>query len=163
MFHVIESDMYFGDYPEERVFKIENSEIHQSLGKGIRTVEFIYHDNNDSLMFIEAKHSSPRKETSVERYNEWINEITDKFIHSFNMYLASKFKRISEFPGSIGKISDENITYKFVLVINGHESRWLPPLREELKRKMKYNQKIWKSDVQVYNDELAYKKGLIRK
>ena len=41
MKHVVESGMYFGDYPDDAFFSIENSSLHQYIGEGIKTVEFI--------------------------------------------------------------------------------------------------------------------------
>lgn len=164
MFHKIESDMYFGDYPSEDVFEIENSELHYRAGlsSGISTVEFIYLKDNKKLLFIEAKRSSPRKETSLERYNEWLEEITNKFVHSFNMYLASKLNRLQSIDGSIGNVSDSDVSYEFVLVIKGHQESWLPPLKAELDKKLSYNHKIWKSKIVVLNDTLALKRNLIK-
>lgn len=42
MKHIIESDMYFGDYLEENFFKIENSKLHLSFGEGIKIVVLNY-------------------------------------------------------------------------------------------------------------------------
>lgn len=52
MKHVVESGMYFGDYPDDAFFSIENSSLHQYIGEGIKTVEFIllYRDKNIFLL-----------------------------------------------------------------------------------------------------------------
>lgn len=39
---VIESGMKFGEFSEEKLFLIENSKLHRSLGEGIKTVEFVF-------------------------------------------------------------------------------------------------------------------------
>ena len=76
--------MIFGDYNQGRVFKIENSQMHKEAGSRVRSVEFILLKGKNGLWFIEAKSSSPKSETSWDRYQEFIGEITEKFIHSFN-------------------------------------------------------------------------------
>ena len=48
MKHVVESGMYFGDYPDDAFFSIENSSLHQSIGEGIKTVEFILLHHGES-------------------------------------------------------------------------------------------------------------------
>lgn len=57
MKHVVESDMYFGDYLDENFFAIEDSALHQSLGDGIKTVEFILFRKKNKVFFVEAKTS----------------------------------------------------------------------------------------------------------
>lgn len=161
MIQIEESGMIFGNYPEERVFRLECSKTHQDAGEGVRTVEFLYLMKDDMLAFVEAKSSSPRKETSIERYNEFIDEILEKFVHSFDMYAASKMGRYDEISGLIADGNDAELRYRFILVINGHQPSWLLPLKEELARKLLYHRKIWKSDVIVMNDEVARSKGLI--
>ena len=96
MVQIVESGMIFGNYPEEKVFKLENSQTHKSVGTGVRSVEFLYMLKEDMLAFVEAKSSSPRKENSMKRYTEFINEILEKFVHSFDMYVASKVGRYNE-------------------------------------------------------------------
>lgn len=161
MVQIEESGMVFGNYPEEKVFKLENSQTHKAVGEGVRSVEFLYLLKEDMLAFVEAKSSSPRKETSMERYNEFINEIMEKFVHSFDMYVASKVGRYDELSGLVASSDAAELRYRFVLVINGHKPSWLLPLKEELNRKLLYHRKIWKSDVIVMNDEVARGKGLI--
>ena len=41
MKQVKESGMCFGEYNDEDFFSIENSKLHQSVGEGVKTVEFI--------------------------------------------------------------------------------------------------------------------------
>lgn len=161
MVQIEESGMVFGNYPEEKVFRLEDSQTHKAVGQGVRSVEFLYMLKEDLLAFVEAKASSPRKETNMERYNEFINEILEKFVHSFDMYMASKVGRYDELSGLVASGDDIKLRYRFVLVINGHEPSWLLPLKEELNRKLLYHRKIWKSDVIVMNDEVARDKGLI--
>ena len=89
MIRVVESNMIF-EFEEKHIFQIENSNLHSSLGDGIKTVEFVVSVKPDEILFVEAKSSSPQpKAENKERFDEFIDEISDKFIHSFNMYLTS--------------------------------------------------------------------------
>lgn len=82
-----ESNMLFGEYEDNKVFKIENSELHNKIGNGIKVVEFILLRNGKYIDFIEAKSSSPQPSNdNKERFHEFIEEISDKFIHSFKYH-----------------------------------------------------------------------------
>ena len=160
---ITESGMEFGDFSDKEIFRIENSET-QKLAQSPPVVEFIYSKSTNKLIFLEAKSSSPQEKTNKERYNEFINEITDKFICSFDMYMASKLKRYNEIKSlnnDIQKTDDSIAEYQFVLVINGHQLDWLVPLQAEFERKLVNHKKIWKSKVIVINEVLAEKMKLI--
>lgn len=97
MIQINESDMLFGDFEEESVFQIENSKLHKNVGNGIKVVEFILLSIENELSFIEAKSSSPKPvKDNIIRFNEFINEISDKFIHSFNLYYSAILQRCKE-------------------------------------------------------------------
>ena len=50
--------------------------------------------NVNEINFIEAKSSSPRPtKDNFVRFNEFIGEISDKFIHSFKLYYSVILKR----------------------------------------------------------------------
>lgn len=50
---------------------------------------------------------------------------------------------------------------KYVLIINGHEETWLPPLIEDLRRKTRCFHEIWNSELVVMNDKIARETHLI--
>lgn len=164
MLQISESGMVFGNYRPERVFKIENSQIHNRMGTGIKSVEFILLKGEDKIFFVEAKSSSPKAETSWERYQEFLNDITEKFIHSFNMLCAWYLGRIDD-GGQVGTelkmATYADAGFIFVLVIRGHRAEWLLPLQEELNQKMRSHNSIWKSRVIVMNDSIAREYYLI--
>lgn len=56
----VESGMTFGPFDDEKIFYIEKSKMLKHC-QGIRPVEFVYHKKKYVLMFIEAKSSSPIK------------------------------------------------------------------------------------------------------
>ena len=155
MVTIRESGMVFGEFPEDCVFKIENSNTHKIVGDGVKTVEFVYLQAKNKLLFVEAKSSSPRYDTSIERYYEFIDEITDKFVHSFEMYMALKLRRYEELSEKLATVDDSDMKYRFILVINGHKNDWLLPIQEELKIKLRYHHNIWKSEVVAINEQTA--------
>lgn len=166
MIQINESNMIFGYFEEDRVFQIENSKLHKNIGNGIKVVEFILLSKENELSFIEAKSSSPKPvKDNIIRFNEFINEISDKFIHSFNLYYSAilqRCKECEELNPSFMNLDNSQINFKFILVIKGHRTEWLMPLSDALKESMAYHNTIWKSQVVVFNDELAKKYKLIK-
>ena len=155
---ILESGMIFGNYDPDQVFKVENSQIHNQVGNGVKSVEFILLKETDKIFFIEAKSSSPKLETDWKRYQEFLNEISEKFVHSFDMFCAWYMKRLKD-EGEIGTALRtapvDKAKFVFVLVIRGHKKEWLLPLQEELNNKLRYHRAIWKSRIIVMNDEIA--------
>lgn len=166
MEQIIESNMIFGDFEEDKVFKIENSKIHNKIGNGIKVVEFVLLKNDNELNFIEAKSSSPRPtKYNIIRFNEFIDEISDKFIHSFNLFYSTILRRnkdYGEVNNNFFELDNSKIKLKFILVIKGHEIEWLLPISDALKKKLSYQNTIWKSEVVVMNDKIANKYNLVK-
>ena len=88
---ITESDMVF-EFEDERVFLMEGSELHASVGTGIKTVEFIASVEESRLDFVEAKSSSPQPGNQKDFWG-FINEISEKFLHSFALYLSAAIGR----------------------------------------------------------------------
>ncbi len=164
MIRIEESDMIF-EFPEEQVFEMEKTELNKTAGDEVKSVEFIVHRRQDTLSFIEAKSSSPQPvKDNNEDFEKFINEISSKFIHSFNLYYATIFNRYSvpELSDKFRNIDNQKIEYKFLLIINGHEYiEGLAFIKEALIKKLNYHLKIWKSEIIVLNDKTALKKRLI--
>lgn len=167
MIQINESNMIFGDFEENKVFQIEKSTLQQKAGNGIKVVEFILISNENELSFIEAKSSSPRPvKDNYVRFNEFIKEISDKFIHSFNLYYSAIMKRninYTEINNRFFELDNKKLKFKFILVIKGHKTEWLMPLSDALKEKLSYHNTIWKSQVIVMNDVLAEQYNLIKR
>ena len=164
MYTITESEMIFGPFEEADVFEIEKSNVNQLIGERIRTVEFVICREENRILFVEAKSSLPREQTSKERYDAFVTEITDKFVHSFEIYHTLKYNRyhIDQDIGEHLKQQEwDKVQIKFVLVIRGHKKEWLAPLREALMKNMSAYLKIWKSTVVVLNDEMAKRYHLI--
>lgn len=166
MVQIEESDMIFGDFEKNKVFKIEKSKLYNKIGNGIKVVEFIFLRNENELDFIEAKSSSPRPtKQNVLRFNEFVDEISDKFIHSFNMFYSAILKRnedYGELSSNFFELDNSRVKLKFILVIRGHEIEWLLPISDALKKKLSYQNIIWKSEVIVMNDSIANKYDLVK-
>lgn len=166
MVQISGSNMIFGDFEENKIFKIEKSKLHNKIGNGIKVVEFVLLRNENELNFIEAKSSSPRPtKQNVIRFNEFIEEISDKFVHSFNLFYSAILKRnkdYGEMNNNFFELDNSQIKLKFILVIKGHEIEWLLPISDALKKKLSYQNTIWKSEVIVMNDEIANKYNLVK-
>lgn len=162
MMTINESGMVFGPFNEKQVYQIEKAEAYTSLGKGVKAVEFIYRKNKDKLFFVEAKKSSPMP--SSQDFSAFIEDIAEKFLHSFNLWLTLKLNlRKDSSADKVLAVSVESQAICFVLVINGHEEEWLPPIKAALERKMMAEIKIWHSAIIVLNDKLAERKKLIQR
>ena len=164
MVEITESKMVFGPYSEDDVFEIEKSELNQMAGDGISTVEFMLVRDISKVLFIEAKSSTPRESTDKDRFEAFITEIREKFIHSFELYQALRCQRYetsAQVGNNLKSMDWKQSEIKFVFVIHGHQKEWLPPIREALLKEMESFSKIWKSDIIVLNDEMAMKRNLI--
>lgn len=166
MVQINESNMIFGDFEEDTIFQIEKSKLHNKIGNGIKVVEFVLLRNENELNFIEAKSSSPRPtKDNIVRFNEFIEEIVDKFIHSFNLFYSTILKRnkdYGEMNNNFFELDNSQTKLKFILVIKGHEIEWLLPISDDLKKKLSYQNTIWKSEVIVMNDKIANKYNLVK-
>ena len=165
MKRITESGMVF-QFPAEQIFQIEGSALHRDIGEGIKTVEFIACLKDNELDFIEAKSSSPRPtKENQDRFEEFISEIADKFIHSFNLYISAFLGRHDnhELTGRVGAVDNSKARYKFILIIKGHQIDWLLPLKDALEKKILHHRKIWQSKVILMNEEIAQKYKLVRK
>lgn len=164
--------MSFGKYDETDLFHIEDSRIYKNLGSGIKTVEFILSYKEHSIVFLEAKKSCPnaanRHETEEKEYKfeEYYSSITEKFVSSLQIYLASilnKYPDNSEIGDRLRtKDNLKNTQLKFILVVkNAKDIAWLAGPLEELNRRLFQFRKIWDIKIAVLNEELAGEYGLI--
>ncbi|MEA5470710.1 hypothetical protein [Spirulina sp. 06S082] len=180
---IIESGMSFGPYPEGRCFHIEESETYRNLRStsSMKMVEFLLlHSSTPPIIWIiEVKKSSPRpkikektdsKTNENEKFDNFIEEIRDKLINALSLYVAICLQRHStenELPESFQKLDLKKVDFRFILIINGHKTEWLQPLKDALHKALKPTIAAWNLSplsVLVFNDELAQKqKGLMCK
>jgi len=70
----------------------------------------------------------------------------------------------TELPQPFKALDLSQAGVRFVLVINGHQEAWLPPIQEALKKALHATIKTWSfspTSVAVINDDLARQYGLI--
>ncbi|PNU19870.1 hypothetical protein C2E25_09980 [Geothermobacter hydrogeniphilus] len=168
---IIESGMTFGPYPEGHCFYIEKSATYKNVQQGVRMAEFLLFrlDNGKPpvILVIEAKSSTPRPETQPN-FDAFIEEIREKLVNAFSLGVASCLKRHlqaeEELPEPFKTLDLSAAEFRFVLVVNGHQEAWLPPIQEALKKSLHPAVKTWAlppTSVAVINDELARQHGLI--
>lgn len=163
---ITESEMNFGKFDETDLFHIEESKIYKKLGSGIKTVEFILKYDEKSIVFLEAKKSCPNtanryeSEQKEQKFEEYYSSITEKFIASLQIYLASildKYPDVSEVGEKLRTVDTMKDTQlKFVLVVkDAKDMAWLAGPLAELKARLFQFRKIWDVEVAVLNEELA--------
>ena len=122
---ITESEMNFGKFDETNLFHIEDSKIYKDLGSGIKTVEFILKYDENSIVFLEAKKSCPNavnryeSEEKEQKFEEYYLSITEKFIASLQIYLATildKFQNTEEVGSNLKTVNKmREIQLKFIL------------------------------------------------
>ena len=167
---IIESGMTFGPYLEGRCFQIEKSNCYAAIREHIRMAEFLYLRRSQTkpvIWVVEAKSTAPRPEAQPN-FDIFIAEIREKLVNAFSIGWASCLNRHSkaevELPQGFKTLDLAQVDVKFVLVIKGHQDKWLPPLKEALRISLRSTVKCWAfapTSVMVLNDALAQQKGLI--
>lgn len=167
-----ESDMVFGPFAEEDLFQVETCEAYKRIvGSGVKVAEFAWrHPARDpaELWVVEAKSSTPRP-TPQERFVEFIGEIRDKLLNAWSMVVAAHLGRpgaaTDELPANVASLDFSSVQPRFILVIRGHRTEWLPPLQDALARAMNATAGTWGISapaVTVMNDDIARKRNLIQ-
>ena len=160
-----ESGMTFGPFENEKFFHLEKSKLFRHCN-GLKTVEFIYHRKKYILWFVEAKSSSPMDYSgNEENYERSMKEIIQKFEDSLYLFLAGLMERKAgheEISEGLKKADYAKMNFIFLLILNGYQDVWLPPLKQDLEQKMKSFRTIWNSEVIVMNDTMAREERLIQ-
>lgn len=164
-----ESGMTFGPYLEGSCFHIEKCATYASIQNGVKIAEFLLlHAQNDPTVWIvEAKSSTPRPETQPN-FDDFIEEIREKLVNALTLSVAACLKRHStyeELPSSFQTLDLKTTKFRLILIVNGHQEEWLPPLQDALKLALHSTVKTWNlspTSVVVLNDVLARSQGLIR-
>jgi hypothetical protein len=165
-----ESDMNFGEYDINDLFRIETSRIYEELGSGIKTVEFILKQNNN-ILFVEAKNSCPNAANKNEsdekkvKFEEFYSDVPEKFVDSLQVFLACLTERYSDISevgiSLVERKILKNIKLRFVLVITSAEIEWLAGPKAILEERLIKYRRIWDAQVVVLNQELAREYRLI--
>ena len=161
--------MIFGPFEESSCYRIEQSKLFQGV-TNCKTVEFIW-KKKKSVWFVEAKSSAPDSESAKggegaqERIDAFTGEISEKFLHSLNLYCAAILKRhgrTNDLPETFQTADHANMGILLVLVIKGYTEKGLKSIEEILKRKLMAYVPIWRLDIKAINEQGAAKYGLIR-
>lgn len=162
--------MTFGPYPKGRCFHIEKSNCYAAIQNHTKMAEFLLLRTRRRIpviWIVEAKSSTPHPDTQT-KFNDFIAEIREKLINAFSLGWASCLKRHqeaeAELPEGFKTLNLSQVDIMFVLVIKGHQKKWLPPLQDELKNALRSTVKCWAfspTSVAVINDADAQKYGLI--
>ena len=168
---ITESGMTFGPFPVDHLFYVEKSEIYQKLQDRVKIAEFalLRMDSGQprSLWIVEAKSSAPQPAT-IPNFDEFLREICEKLVNAFNITLALSLGRHAEYAGDLPPLFKSldlsSAGFRLILVINGHQTDWLPPLRDALVKLLRLTLITWDMTplpVVVLNQELAEQYGLI--
>jgi hypothetical protein len=170
---IIESGMTFGPYPDGCCFHIEQSNVYQGIrNNGVKIAEFLLlrdaEEDQPVMWVVEAKSSSPRPKIRPD-FDKFITEIHEKLLNAFSLALALLLGRHAQaqadLPESFKNLDLSKTGVRFVLVINGHKTEWLPDIQYALKQTLAPTFKTWafgSNPVAVLNDELARKYDLIQ-
>lgn len=173
MISINESGMLFGPYEEGTCFYIEESPIYRRIQQGVKVAEFLLikkkQGKKSTVWVVEAKSSSPKPGSHVN-FDVFIQEIKTKMINAFSLALASCLKRHDSakehLPQKFQQLKLSTVGFRFVLVINGHEESWLPPIQDALHNELHGTRKTWAlapDCVAVLNKDMATEKGLVMK
>ena len=167
---IIESEMTFGPYDENHVFRIEESPQYTAINRdGVRCCEFLF-ERNRKILFVEAKKSCPNhdarkdSEDNSMRYNDYISEITEKMRHSLELYASVLLNRQSRDGISEAMLKTDLSGHELILilVVKKAEKEWLYPYVDVFKEKLRPEMKIWNiKSFLVINEETARAQGLV--
>jgi hypothetical protein len=169
---LIESGMTFGPFPDGSCFPIEQSASYKAIENGVKMAEFLLlrqtEDNSPVVWVVEAKSSTPRQQTQPD-FDKFIEEIRQKLSNALSLGLAACLGRHpaagAELSESFKNLDLGKVSFRLVLVINGHQDDWLPPLNDALSIALHPVVKTWAlpaTAVTVINDGMARDRGLIQ-
>lgn len=158
-----ESGVLFGDFELEDFFQIEKSTSVDSLGDGIRKVEFIVHQEHAKrVVFLEAKSSYPRKA------DDFFQEIKAKMLHSLTILFATVAGRHTDIKPEMGRALQKTAMLKkpihFVLVVPSMPSEHCIGATDKFRQFLNLERRLWNiqdNHIRVLNTEKAKKFGLV--
>ena len=172
-----ESGMSFGPFNEDYLFHIEECATIKNINKsakkaeGVQIAEFLLltlKNELPTIWIIEAKSSAPQPSNQTD-FDNYINNIRDKLSNSLLLFFAIYLKRHiateSELSENFQQTNMSAASFNLILIINGHNEEWLPPLQDALQKSLKPTVKIWNfspTSVRVLNGDGARELGLIQ-
>ena len=169
-FTIEESDMVFGPYNNRDVYHIEKSQAYKKLNcSGIRSVEFIL-IRQKQIMFIEAKSSTPNykdissSEEKMKRHEQFVEEVTEKFVHSIDIFFSAYAERLDNNDMSDNVIQSirDSQDISLILVVKHGFVDSLVHYKEIIESKLADKRRIWKiRKINVIDESTARAKKLI--
>lgn len=161
----IESFMKFS-FADDDVFRIEKDELVCGCS-GLKACECVVLIS-PRIAFIEAKSSTPNP-NSGERFNEFIDDIKQKFTDSLNLFEGIKTGHLGEealmrLPLNLRNAEIHTNDYLIYLIVHGHRLDWLSGLQDALREALRDVIKEWNlrdSNVKALNEEIAKELHLI--
>ncbi len=164
-----ESGMLF-DLPDERLFRIEKSPFY-TRKTNLSSVECLY-SAEEELLWIEAKSSFPREEND-EDFHKNLDEISNKFIHSFELF-SSHFVGVNQLPADtpprfLNYDFSNKKPIKFVLIINCKKIKpadipnMITTINNQFLKIFKWHKSIWNTDFITLDHKTAIERGYVKK
>lgn len=154
-------------FADDDVFRIENDELvkERSGHKACECVVLI----SPRIVFIEAKPSSPNREKSEDRFNEFIDDIKKKFSDSLSLFTQMRDGEFGEearmrIPLNLRTANVPSNDYLIYLIIHGHRIEWLLGLQDALREALREVINEWNmkdSNVKAINEDVAKELHLI--
>lgn len=168
----VESGMNFGDYDKDKIFQFEKCIQYQKLlrNNGVKICEFMLLMDK-KLIFVEAKSSCPNSETASgchgERtsYEEYVDSIVQKMRNSVSFYASILLKRCSQDNMPFGLLMEDlsGLNIVLLLIVKNASMEWLIPIRDDLKKRLTADMRIWNiSNIVVINELTAKEKRLVK-
>lgn len=133
---ISESDMTFGDYPEENVLWLEKLPAYTGSLRphGVKSCEFAL-----------------------------LRGETEKLRHSLTLYENILLKRQeAELPRSFRELDHGKCRIYLILVIRDAKAEWLPPIQDRLRQLTEAERRLFRTEpILVLNEEQARKKHYI--
>ena len=166
------SCMKFRDFGADNCYLIEESQLYQTSLRhlGFKTVEFVtYRSANDTkeskLIFVEAK-TTLRPESAVSRFADEIADISQKFVDSLQIICGvwhGGRKDKVYLPANFDQFRENGKKIVFILIVKNGDARNLLTVKEAISRKLLKENRLWRFEVKVLDEELARKENLVLK
>lgn len=161
----IESFMKFS-FADDDLFCIEKDPLVIETD-GIKACECVVLIN-PNVALIEAKSSTP-KPSNMEKFNDFLEDIRQKFSDSIRLFSEMKSGCKGEevrlrIPANLLSDTTSPSEYRIFLIVHGHRLDWLGELQETLRDILRDVVSEWNlkdSNVKAFNEETAMENHLI--
>lgn len=171
----IESEMMFGEYPDQYFFRIEQSGQYKGNleAHGVKTCEFILFRKKRGkglLCFVEAKRSLPEdmaaesEEAAIKLHRDFIEEIVLKVKHSLQLYSAILLHKYEQ-DGVSQELRKNNLKdreFRIVIIVKTARPERLPIYADIFRKELNAEMRVWRMQtIILLNEEQARKKKFI--